>query len=69
MNYICISCPNNYAYTQICEPQCPSNTYPYTQYKEGGKSCLACSLKVHEILNNESTGCNCMEGYIYNEYA
>jgi hypothetical protein len=44
---VCKKCNNSYAYGATCEPQCPINTYSYTKYTEGGKSCLTCSSKIH----------------------
>ncbi len=45
-----------------CIDSCPSNTYPFVDYVKGGKSCLTCSSKLNETINEFNTGCVCLEG-------
>ena len=45
-----------------CLDSCPVMTYPFVNYAKGGKSCLTCSTKLNETINEFNTGCNCMDG-------
>lgn len=38
-------------------------SYPFEKYSQGGKSCLTCSYKVHEVMNARRDGCECASGY------
>ena len=55
---ICESC-NNFIFGNKCVNVCPSESYAYFGYINGGKSCLTCSKKMKEEINNEKTGCRC----------
>ena len=47
---ICNEC-NNFIFNENCIDQCPSSTYPFLGYTNGGKSCLSCSVKMNEKIN------------------
>ena len=64
-NNVCNKC-NNFIFQEQCVDVCPSFSYPFLGYINGGKSCLTCSPKVHEELNDKKTGCKCISSYIRN---
>ncbi len=52
---ICQNCTNQWIDSTSCDASCPNNTYPYTGYANGGKSCLTCSPKLNETINEFNT--------------
>ena len=67
MNLACASCPLKVVHNRSCIAACPSGTYLYDRYTLTGKSCLTCSAKVYEKLNDAGTACVCESGYAKNE--
>jgi hypothetical protein len=62
---VCEEC-GNFIFREMCIDNCPDYSYPYMKYINGGKSCLTCSSKIKEEINEERNGCKCIEGFSRN---